>query len=673
MKFLENIERFGYIDSYDVEGELATLIKLDDKKPSKRIIKTKKGKVAIAALKELELNHNHSWYKELKIRSKDNLQSQALFYRGKKITFEEMFKKSDEIAKSLLNCGIVKGDEIPVCVSNTPELVYILLAANKIGAKVNLFGSHFDSEYLNYILDGCTDKIFIASDDIYDNISATVGKRKYKNKVLISLADSLPENPSLCDEYEPKLSKYYHYENKVLNFKEDDNSIMSFSDFVEFGKNYSEEVIDNNTLDTDFLITYTSGSTKSGFPSQLIHSNRSLITSGRFHDSELSGNPKIVGLRGLAHIHPESNTDVITCISDNLMQLWSVALEPEYGKSEFIDYIFINKPNYLNATTSFLVEFAKKYLYDKNYIFSKRKMPFLFAAFAVGENTSKGEEKLINKMLRQSRAGSGISIGGFSLPFTTLCIGGGDCEHGGIYYSLWKSLFEKVYKFRLKRREYGMMPESYVHVTTLKEIGDNVYTECDYNEDGIIVANSATTMRGYKNDKKKTKKLIVRDIYGRDWVSSNVYGYIDEIGGVHVRGRVGNEIMLNDGTLLPLHFIDEIICDDTKNILSCTSVVSSDFSNSNLIVLNVEFQPNKRMSDFNVIKSLFDRCKNIFSEDIYSRIVVRIIDNDSSYPLTGSGKRDFKALEELELDDTYIFNNGTVCKFSNNKVKEYKK
>lgn len=80
--------------------------------------------------------------------------------------------------------------------------------------------------------------------------------------------------------------------------------------------------MNDNNLDTEFLVTYTSGSTIVDY-SQIIHKN-DLITSGRFHDSELSGNPEIKGLRGLAHIHTESNTDVITAISDNLMQNWYI-------------------------------------------------------------------------------------------------------------------------------------------------------------------------------------------------------------------------------------------------------------------------------------------------------------------------------------------------------------
>ena len=395
-------------------------------------------------------------------------------------------------------------------------------------------------------------------------------------------------------------------------------------------------------------------------PKQIIHSNRSLITSGRFHDSELSGNPELKALRGLAHIHTDSNTDIITCISDNLMQLWSVALEPEYDKEKALDYVMLNKPNYLNVTTSFLIEMSKQYLFKKKFHNdgNGRKMPFLLATFAVGESTSRGEEKLINTFLRVSKAGSGVKISGLSLPFTTLSIGGGDCEHGGIYYSLWKSIYEKANYFRLKNKEYGMMPEPFAQVSAFRKNSNGIYEECNFNEYGIIAANSATTMVGYKNNLENTKKLIISDNYGRDWITSNVYGYIDELGGVHVKGRVGYEINFSDGTTIPPFMIEDIVSRDTKNILSC-SLTKFKTNYNEVPIVNIELQPNTKTSVKYIIRSIRKRCCKNFPEQVVNQLCYRIFDNENSFPLTGSGKRSISAIESMELRNVYQYDIGT--------------
>ena len=647
----------GRIPTYRVEEELELLENLPDSKPSKRIIKTKKGLKAIKALIDIKNNYDISWYQYLKDRNLKNMNDVALFYRGTKITFQEMFDKADELIKSMAKIGLYIGDEIGVCVTNSPEFVYIILAANKLGIKVNCFGAQFNKKYLSNIIDGISNKIIFISDDNYESLRSILLDKKIDNVVLTSLADSLPKSPKECDEYEPELDKYYHIDNKCNYYKSVDNRIKLLSEFIDYGKDVNIEIKDFGKLETDFLVTYTSGSTKIGFPKQIIHKNRSLITMGRFHDPELSGNPRIPGLRGLAHIHPESNTDIITCISDNLMQGWSVALEPEYDKDKALDYIILNKPNYLNITTSFMLEVAKKYLIDKKFHENGigRKLPFLLATFTVGEGTQIGEEKFINRFLREARAGSGISIKGVKLPFTTLSIGGGDCEHGGIYYTLWHALQQKMYYPILGKSGLGMMPVPYVVVTSLKQLEDGTYIECDYNEKGIIVANSYTNLSGYKDNKEATEKLIITDNLGRNWVSCNTYGYIDKVGSVHVKGRIPDE----QTTFCHNFDIDDIVTKDTKNILSCITVDVDNYK-----VLNIQFQPFAKANYEKILESIYKRLEKKFTLELIDKLYVRIIPSRDSYPLTASGKRNIRFLEELSLNNCIKLNSIRQCYMS---------
>lgn len=646
------------IPTYKVEEEISLMERLSDNKPSKRIIKNKKGLKAIKALIDIEKNHNISWYNYLKEKNINNLNKVALFYRGNKITFKNMFETSDKIAQSMYEKGLKPGEEIGVCVSNTPELVYILLAANKLGLKVNLFGTSFDKENLSNILDGISKKVIFISDDNYDEIKDIVKSKNIDNIVITSLSNSLPKEPERCDEYEEELKEYYYFEDKTNRITSEGNNIVSLDTFTS-NINNNIKVPDNiGNLETDFLVTYTSGSTKNGFPKEIIHKNRSLITMGRFHDSELSGNPKLENMRGLAHIHPESNTDIITCISDNLMQGWQVALEPEYSKEKALDYIILNKPNYLNITTSFLIEASKQYLVDNKYNKNgkSRKLPFLLATFAVGERTSKGEEKYINTFLRKSKAGSGISIKGLKMPFTTLSIGGGDCEHGGIYYTLWKSLQEKLHSPILGKKELGMMPVPYVVVTALKKDSVGKYVECNYDEPGIIVANSYSNLSCYKDNPEATKKLIITDNLGRNWVTTNTYGYIDKLGSVHVKGRIPEK----KNNVCVTYVIDDIVSEDTKNILSSTTVENEDG-----LLITIQKQPTTNKSDEEVCKSIYYRLLNKIPYESLEFINIRIIPVRESMPLTPSGKRNSRVLEDKNF--------GTIEKLENYIKKENQK
>ena len=94
---------------------------------AKKYISGKKlSKKVELALEDLEQNHNNSWAVEMYNRNKDNLDNIALYYRGNKINYGKLFEESYKYAKALKQMGYNKDNEVPICISNIPEFVYIL-------------------------------------------------------------------------------------------------------------------------------------------------------------------------------------------------------------------------------------------------------------------------------------------------------------------------------------------------------------------------------------------------------------------------------------------------------------------------------------------------------------------------------------------------------------------
>ena len=104
-------------------------------------------------LEEIDQNRNHSWAVEMYNRNEKNMSAVALFYRGNKITYKEMFEKAFMYAKSLKVLGYKKDDQIPICITNTPEFIYMLLAISFIGAHTHTVGEWFDKDYLKELID----------------------------------------------------------------------------------------------------------------------------------------------------------------------------------------------------------------------------------------------------------------------------------------------------------------------------------------------------------------------------------------------------------------------------------------------------------------------------------------------------------------------------------------
>ena len=376
--------------------------------------------------------------------------------------------------------------------------------------------------------------------------------------------------------------------------------------FYDFIKKAGQEpnLAEDVTLDDVFTVTYTSGSTNASRPKAIVQRVRSFCVIGRFHDSDLMHGMRFKAFRGLAIIPPHSNTDLISCISDTLMQGAVLTIEPVYEASFFLDSLLINRPCFVTATRSFWVTVAKRMLTEEKY--KNTKLPFLLMAFAVGEELSINEEKLLNRALRKADAGKDFH----HLPISPVCIcvAGGDCEHGSILYQL----FRAITNFSLHRsseKRYGMTVFDFVDIAVLDPNGAILGP----NQVGRLVANSPCTMKCYKNNPSATEAFFVKDSTGKTWGDMSVFGYIDKKGKVYMRNRI-----LDKGTVIPPFEIADVILKD-RAFLSCEVVKCED-----RYISHVEFLPNYSGNTHKAMLSAKERCQKSFGKEISDRLLFRI-------------------------------------------------
>lgn len=586
-------------------------------------------------LEEVEQNRNHTWFEEIYSRNQDNLDAPALFYRGTEISYREMFEKMKEYAKSLKAMDVGKGTEIPICMSNTPELVFLLGAISMVGAKANIFNDEFDKDYITEIIDGCNAQFMFVEDRKYPELQGAIANSHISKIIMTSLMDSLPKTGNPYEEYD---KVHGQFKSTVLEHKQNNPNILDINEFMVQGEQYNGELFADVSLDDEFTITYSSGSTNSSRAKAIVHANRSFIAMGRAHDPEVQNTSSMRKYTVQAHIPTHSNTDIISGLSDSFMQGAKVALEPIYDKEFFLNSLLINKPTYIMATRSFWVDMAKKILYNPKY--QGTKLNSLFLAFSVGEPLEKNEEKLINKALRKADAAKDM----IPAPVSPAAISyaGGDCEHGGIFYVVFRAFQNKKPSQWFKKDAHGMKPFKIVETAVLDREGHEV---APY-EMGRLVANSPCTMKEYKNNPEATQKFFIKDANGKVWGDCNVYGYKDEAGNVHMKGRIPATLEET-----PPFMISDVILRDTKNILSCETIYDED---SGYYIAHVEMQPEKRKSDVATIVSGEKRCQKAFGEEFTRDIVYRIHSNEESFALTGCGKRNSHALRDEGLTEKCV-------------------
>lgn len=603
--------------------------------PSFIQLQTKSRKKAEAALADLEVNHNTSWVRDLynKNKKRKNLFNVALFYRGQKITYRQLFAYAEVYAEAFATKGVKKGDEIPICMSNVPEFVYIIMGLNLLGAKAHVFGSDFLPEFLTEIMDDCSVDFVICTDDKYPKIMDSIVNSSKKEIIMVSLADSLPNGKDPYIEFD---KDFYDFKNKVLDFKAIDSHITTIKEFLSLIDNKKiKQIIDYNfgNLDTEFLITYSSGTTDELHPKAIVHTNRSLITIGRFQDSDLSGLPEMTDLIGEMIIPNHSNTSIISSMSDVLYKGCTVAIEPIYHDEFLLRSFEINKPNYISVPRQMLVNSMKQLYNDAQ--FENFTMPYMMMLTSVGEPTSMGEEKFINKMLRKAKAG----VSRLPRPFSPvpLSIGGGDCERGGMFFTSYRRYRDFLPKYSLTKTRCELKQYTMVQSAILDSNGN----ELPYGQVGRLVLNTPTTMKHYKNNEEATKKFYITDSLGRKWTDGGVYAIIEKHGTVKMLERIGREVILDDGTIMPLFRIGQLVELDTKNILSY-EVVNVD----NLFVVHVELHPDRYKSQNEILKSIHERIIAKYGDKVANKVLYRVRSFLEGFPSSKCGKRSYPKLKE---------------------------
>lgn len=613
-------------------------------KPSKRFYPSspRMGKKSRKALLDLDMNHNNSLAVELFIRNRKNLFKDAIYYRGNKITYEDMFEKTYSYAKSLKALGIQKGTEVPMCVSNIPEFVYLFLACNLIGAKVNVVGEWFDKEYLKDILTKTDSPVMFVSDDIYGDIKDVVEKTDKNKVVMFSITDSLPKDKN-GNRYNPYLeidSKFHDFKNKTSFFKQNTTKeITTGAEFEMYGLNYQGKVVEKSELDDTCAITYTSGTTDPGCPKGVKHTNRSYITLSRFKLSDVSGMPTMKNLRTLIQIPTYTHMDLSCGISDTLYCGCTLALEPFYNKDFFPYSLLINKPNFVCASTGFWGNLCKKLNYDEEW--KKVKMPYLMLPTVTGEGCSAGEEKFFNQTARKHKFGT--SKLPFPLAPVTFSMGGGTTEGSGIFVLLYKSLQEKKLSSAVKKESLGLRPHGFAEVEVLDENGNY----CNIGEPGRLVVKSPCEMEGYTTANAKNPYLI--DSHGKTWLNMGTYSYkSDKHRGIKMKGRMSDNIYLSSGEKIPYFKIEDAVSCDTKNILSCTVVRAADTDD---YVCHFEMQPGSKKSSEETMLSCAKRIEKVLPTEALSKLYMRYHSFEESFPLDPSGKRSITTLINNGVDD----------------------
>lgn len=409
---------------------------------------------------------NISAYKYVLNANRNNFNSYALEYFGRKITYRELFENIHIVAKSLKACGVSKGDFVSVCLPNIPEIVYFIYALNRIGAVACLIDPRTNAEGILERANKSNSKLVIAVSDILEEKMIPIsGQLIAKMIVSVSPADST----SALSITGVSVKIIYLFKKKIkLSSK-----FIGYKDFLDIGKKLRNRIDGKTSIDAAAIVVYTSGTT--GTSKDVVLSNENMISSKKLIEYGVSPTNKNASFLGVIPFF--SSYGALTGMNNSLCRGWKIVLIPKFKPNQFGKLLIKHKAASALGVPRFWSNFAAD---NENVDLSFLKNPV-----CGGDKISPSETKKINHYLLSHNA-------------NRLKIGYGASEFGGgIVITTKKGGYDINSTGEILPGVVGMV------------IDPETCEELRYGEDGELCFHSPTMMCGYLHNDKETNCLTL--------------------------------------------------------------------------------------------------------------------------------------------------------------------
>ncbi len=429
-------------------------------------------------------------YQGLVIGNKDYPDESAIGYFGADVSFGELLKNIDIVAKSLEEYGIKKGDFVTICSTTNPEVVYIFYAISKIGAVANVIAPFYTPEEFMARVQECDSKIIIMVDKFMPKFKDVLNREKQKNVVVLPMMNS-----SLMRF----ITKKYKIDGKANE--------TSWNTFIKDGSHRKDALVDPYEFGKPQAMVYSSGSTGPSKGILLsVDSFQKLINAYGNSGFDTSRLQKVY-----QNIPPWHSTGLSLGINFPLSFGVKVYTDPRFDTSVFVKNVLRFKPEYILTNTTMYQGFT----YEENLRRMKGKsLEFLKYPVEGGEPLTEKDISNIEGVFR-SHGSTARLLNGY-----------GQCECGA-------TVTTDITSHKFSNDASGIpLPD----ITTVGVFDDD-FRELKYGERGNIFVKTDIGMIEYFKKPVETSEFFYTDSNGDKWSQTGDVGYIDRDGSLVVLGR----------------------------------------------------------------------------------------------------------------------------------------
>lgn len=539
-----------------------------------------------------------SAYDYMVVNNSSNLDKNALNFYGIKITYEELLKNIDKITRSLISLGVKKGNIVTLAMANTPEMVYLFYALNRIGAISNVIDPRYSADEMKREINKVNSKYFITLEDCYDTSRRIIEETNVEKTVYLTALESMPLPIKVVNKLKNKI-------------KSIDNNSISWNDFIKNGKKIDKDI--NNIYENDMPVTivHTGGTT--GEPKGVVLTNENFVAMANMH---MHG--------GLDYEKDDKFLNILPpfiayCLCNGINMPLTLGLEvtiiPQWDVPDFPMILDKYKPNHVLAGPILWDYVTKSDIRDLSYL----KTPV-----SGGDALNEELEKRINDFFKKKNCKSKVAQG----------YGMTEVSSAAVFSKQEANKIGSVGIPFIKNNVSIFDPETLLE----KNIG----------EEGEIWISSPTIMKEYYNNNIATEELKITTIDGNNWIRTGDIGKIDLDGNLYIVGRMKRMIVRSGNKIFPAN--TENIVLKLNEIDNCAIVGIDDDIERKVPVIHIVLKKEIVESKEEIVEKI----KKIISDNLPEfNIPVKFVFRESM-PLTSINKIDFKKLEQEELSDDII-------------------
>ena len=556
-----------------------------------------------------------------------------LGYTGKDIIHE--VKKHIQM---FTNLGVQEGEIVSFMMLNVPEVIFMFLALNKMGAIANLIKFDESPERINYMLNLTNSKYFFISDvpPILMNVSKVLELNNSLEKVVtIPVMESLITSELRGNDIKKRINELVHsthveYEpveeqkeyaelaqlKRELSLEDENNKIISYAKYKDLYLHKTSVRLLNKGSDKTTLIVYTGGSTGDAKGVEL--TNKNLVA--MVHGLKYSNYGFTYGKTSM-NILPPAIAYYLNATCGLMICGVRVTQIPMFEIEKYPELVNTYKPNIIYSGPILLKLMAM----------SPFDYPYLTNPVSGGDKLLVNEELMINEAFK-NKGCNPVQQGYGSSEVTAVAT----CnpEQGKI-----GSLGIPMINVDISLFEYQ----------TDKEIpyGQNL--------EGEICISGPTLMKGYLNNPEATDYVKRYHNDGKYWLHTDDIGVMDEDGFIYHKGRY-KRMLTRSGQKLWLSALEEEVM-KTGLVKDCCAVKFPDETEREVPVLHVVL--NER-DDFSKIEEL----NTYIKENCPPTYLPKYYVIKEYLPVTEvNNKKDFKTLEkENILDEDEFIIDGNIIK-----------